>query len=51
MVETFVAKSKEEVLRFLNDRKCIILAGGTDLMVKRRKWSGCLPFLIMMLYL
>lgn len=44
MVETFVAKSKEEVLRVLNNRKCIILAGGTDLMVKRRKWSGCLPF-------
>jgi xanthine dehydrogenase FAD-binding subunit len=43
MVETFAAKSKEEALWFLNKRKCIILAGGTDLMVKRKKWSGCLP--------
>ena len=43
MVETFVPKSKDEALRFLDGRKCIILAGGTDLMVKRKKWSGCLP--------
>ncbi|MBU3113444.1 FAD binding domain-containing protein [Clostridium lacusfryxellense] len=44
MVETFAAKSKEEVLRLLNNRKCIILAGGTDLMVKRKSWPGCLPY-------
>lgn len=43
MVEAFVPKSKNEALRFLNDRKCIILAGGTDLMVKTKKWPGCLP--------
>ena len=24
-------------------KKCIILAGSTDLMVKRKNWSGCLP--------
>lgn len=44
MVGAIVPKSKEEALKFLNDRKCIILAGGTDLMVKRKKWSGCLPY-------
>ena len=44
MVEAFAPKSKEEALRFLNDKKCIILAGSTDLMVKRKKWSGCLPY-------
>ena len=43
MVETFVPKSKKEALKLLNDRKCIILAGGTDLMVKGKKWSGCIP--------
>jgi xanthine dehydrogenase FAD-binding subunit len=43
MVETFVPKSKDEAVRFLNDRKCIILAGGTDLMVEGKRWSGCLP--------
>ena len=42
MVEAFVPKSKDEALRLLNGKKCIILAGGTDLMVKRKKWSGCL---------
>jgi len=40
MVETFIPKSKEEALRFLNQRKCVILAGGTNLMVKTKKWSG-----------
>ena len=40
MVETFIPKSKEEALRFLNHRKCVILAGGTNLMVKTKKWSG-----------
>lgn len=39
MVETFIPKSKEEALRFLNNRKCTILAGGTDLIVKTKKWS------------
>jgi len=40
MVETFIPKSKEEALRLLNQKKCIILAGGTNLMVKTKKWSG-----------
>lgn len=40
MVETFIPKSKEEALRLLKERKCIILAGGTNLMVKTKKWSG-----------
>jgi xanthine dehydrogenase FAD-binding subunit len=42
MVETFAPKSKHEALRFLSSRKCMILAGGTDLMVKRKNWPGCL---------
>lgn len=40
MTETFIPKSKEEALALLNQRKCIILAGGTNLMVKTKKWSG-----------
>ncbi|MBU3142980.1 xanthine dehydrogenase family protein subunit M [Clostridium sp. CF012] len=40
MTETFIPKSKEEALGLLNKRKCIILAGGTNLMVKTKKWSG-----------
>ena len=40
MVETFIPKSKEEALRLLKEKKCIILAGGTNLMVKTKKWSG-----------
>jgi len=44
MVEAFAPKSKEEALKFLNNRECIIIAGSTDLMVKRKKWSGCLPY-------
>jgi len=39
MVETFIPKSKEEALRFLDQRKCVILAGGSNLMVKTKKWS------------
>lgn len=44
MVGAIIPKSKEEALKFLNDRRFMILAGGTDLMVKRKKWSGCLPY-------
>ena len=44
MVDAFAPKSKEEALEFLNNRQCIIIAGSTDLMVKRKKWSGCLPY-------
>ena len=40
MVETFIPKSKEEALRLLKEGTCIILAGGTNLMVKSKKWSG-----------
>ena len=44
MVEAYAPKSKGEALELLNNRQCIIIAGGTDLMVKRKKWSGCLPY-------
>ena len=40
MTETFIPKSKEEALGLLNQRKCIILAGGTNIKVKTKKWSG-----------
>jgi len=40
MAETFIPKSVEEALGLLNQRKCIILAGGTNLMAKTKKWSG-----------
>lgn len=40
MVETFIPKSKEEALRLLNQKNCRILAGGTNIMVKAKKWSG-----------
>jgi len=40
MPETIIPKSKDEAVRFLNKKKCIILAGGTNLMVKAKKWSG-----------
>lgn len=40
MAETFIPKSKEEALGLLNQKKCIILSGGTNLMVKAKKWSG-----------
>lgn len=39
MSETFIPKSKEEALGLLNQNKCMILAGGTNLMVKAKKWS------------
>ncbi|MBZ9621991.1 FAD binding domain-containing protein [Clostridium sp. FP2] len=39
MTETFIPKSKEEALGLLKQKKCIILAGGTNLMVKTKKWS------------
>ncbi|MCB2293283.1 FAD binding domain-containing protein [Clostridium algoriphilum] len=44
MVEAFAPKSKAEALQFINNRECTIIAGSTDLMVKRKKWSGCLPY-------
>ncbi|MGH4124556.1 MAG: FAD binding domain-containing protein [Clostridium sp.] len=40
MTETFIPKSKEEALGLLNQKKHIILAGGTNLMVKTKKWSA-----------
>ena len=40
MTETFIPKSKEEALGLLNQKKCIILAGGTNIKVKTKKWSG-----------
>ncbi|HEY8803909.1 MAG TPA: FAD binding domain-containing protein [Clostridium sp.] len=44
MVGAFAPKNKEEALKFINNRECTIIAGSTDLMVKRKKWSGCLPY-------
>lgn len=43
MVETYHPKKLEEALAIRNRVKTIVFAGGTDLMVKRKKWSGLLP--------
>jgi xanthine dehydrogenase FAD-binding subunit len=43
MVNTYHPKELEEALAIRAREKTILLAGGTDLMVKRKNWSGLLP--------
>ncbi len=43
MVEAIRADSLAEALNIINKEKCILLSGGTDLMVRKRKWSGIEP--------
>jgi len=43
MVETFTPKSLDEALQFINQQESVVMAGGTDLMVKYRKWQGLPP--------
>jgi xanthine dehydrogenase iron-sulfur cluster and FAD-binding subunit A len=43
MVETFMPAALKEALEFRAGHKSIPLAGGTDLMVKRKSWAGTLP--------
>lgn len=43
MVKHFIPSSLEEALEILNTEKVKIIAGGTDLMVQRRKWANTVP--------
>jgi len=43
MVKHFIPSSLEEALDILNKEKVEIIAGGTDLMVQRRKWANTVP--------
>jgi xanthine dehydrogenase FAD-binding subunit len=43
MVKHFIPSSLEEALKILHDHKVEIIAGGTDLMVQRRKWANTIP--------
>ena len=43
MVNSYIPKTYLEALKLLNEKQMTILAGGTDLMVKKRKWSGLVP--------
>ncbi len=43
MVDTFKAQTLEETLSLLESGEFTVLAGGTDLMVKKHSWSGTLP--------
>ncbi|WP_105617448.1 FAD binding domain-containing protein [Vallitalea okinawensis] len=44
MVAGTIPRTYKEALDLLNNGDLTIMAGGTDLMVKRRNWSGCLPY-------
>lgn len=46
MVNGVIPKSYNEALELIQDKDFTIIAGGTDLMVKRRSWSGLLPSFI-----
>lgn len=43
MVDVFSPRSLAEALQIRNMQRVIPYAGGTDLMVRRRNWSGMLP--------
>lgn len=43
MVETIIPKTLQEVLEVLNQSPATLIAGGTDLMVKKRSWSQVAP--------
>lgn len=43
MVNHFIPSSLEEALDILKKEKVEIIAGGTDLMVQRRKWADTVP--------
>lgn len=43
MVDAIRPKNLEEALAIINKERCIIFSGGTDLMVRRRRWSGIEP--------
>ncbi|HPJ20779.1 MAG TPA: FAD binding domain-containing protein [Clostridia bacterium] len=43
MVRSFIPGTYEEALGLLDENKMILMAGGTDLMVKKRNWAGLSP--------
>jgi xanthine dehydrogenase FAD-binding subunit len=43
MVEAYRPKTLKEALEIIDKEECIIFSGGTDLMVKNKKWSGVEP--------
>ena len=43
MVKSYIPKTYEEALDLLSKNELVIMAGGTDLMVKKRNWSGLAP--------
>lgn len=43
MVKSYIPKTYEEALDLLSKNELVIMAGGTDLMVKNRSWSGLAP--------
>lgn len=43
MVEAFTPMSLKEALDILSYTECTIFAGGTDLMVKKKRWAGLTP--------
>jgi len=45
MVNSFFPKTYDEALELLDQRQMILMAGGTDLMVKKRNWAGLAPLL------
>lgn len=43
MVNAYRPEKLEDALKILGKEHCTIFAGGTDLMVKNRQWSGLIP--------
>ncbi|KYH28922.1 MULTISPECIES: FAD binding domain-containing protein [Clostridium] len=43
MVGVYRPKTLKEALEIIDKEECIIFSGGTDLMVKNKKWSGVEP--------
>lgn len=43
MVNSFIPKTYEKAIELLDERDMILMAGGTDLMVRKRSWAGLPP--------
>lgn len=43
MVKAYMPEGIKEAMKILNEEECIVFAGGTDLMVSRKAWSGMEP--------
>lgn len=43
MVKSYIPKTYDEALELLDQNQMILMAGGTDLMVKKRNWAGLAP--------